>query len=213
MNPADQSRQMAANNLTSRTRLAHWLLITLFLTLSACVNRPLRSDADQLQVGHELVFDFSEWQRPGFSRDLVQQVSGTHPGGQFSIQTLLSITNERVKIVGLDAMGRRGFELYWGKSGVVSEVASWLPAKLDPRHLLADAVMVYWPADRVQALLSGKDMSVTDSDNERRIALSEQVVVIIDYGDDRRQLWNSTTQLVNRDFGYQLVIQSAEINQ
>ncbi|MBV1960526.1 MAG: DUF3261 domain-containing protein [Immundisolibacteraceae bacterium] len=203
----------------ARAILRSVMLSALLVALPGCALFFGSDISDRFQIGDQLDFGFPGWQPPEFNGELVQQISGGSTDRQFSLQTQVSVNQQRVKIVGVDALGRRGFDVSWGGAGVSISSAPWLPSQLDPRQILAHLVMVYWPDPVVQAavggignLAAGQVSTVfLDTGNQRRIIGNQTTGIIIEYANERQRAWNGTTRISHSDFGYELVIRSVEM--
>lgn len=182
------------------------------ILLPGCAFWQQQPASGDIPIGKQLAFRLPGWQPPAVPVEVIQQLSGQYDGHQFSMQAQLSLTRERVKMVGLDAIGRRGFDISWDRNGLVIETASWLPKRLDPQQILAHIVMAYWPRETVVAALVGSGVAVVDNANSRRISDAAGEVMIIDYANTRAKVWQGRARIVNPGIGYELVILSAEIN-
>ena len=202
----------------ARVILRSVMLSALLVALPGCALFFGADISDRFQVGDQLDFGFPDWQPPEFNGELVQQISGGYTDRQFSLQTQVSVNQQRVKIVGVDALGRRGFDVSWGVNGVSISSAEWLPSQLDPRQILAHLVMVYWPEPVVQSAVGGIGNSAAgqvvtvdlERGNQRRIIGNQASGILIDYASQRQEAWQGTTRISHADFGYELVIRSVE---
>jgi len=123
----------------------------------------------------------------------------------------LSATPERLLLLGLDPMGRKAMSISWGDDGLHAEKAPWLPEQLHPENMLADIVMIYWPADQVNEAVRASGGHVTTAGNRRSIANAKGEMIQTDYsGVDP---WNGSLQHRNLAWGYALDVQSVEVRQ
>lgn len=93
--------------------------------------------------------------------EAVQLVSLRHGTDEIAFEGHLSVTRERVLLVGTDGFGQRLISIRWDGKTVSAEKASFLPDTLRPDSVLADVMLIYWPEAAVQAGLSGDKSEVT----------------------------------------------------
>src|SRR5262245_34841069 len=84
---------------------------------------------------------------------VTQLITASGYGQTFVLEVNLSVTPERVTLVGLDGVGRRAITITWTDQTVVAETAPWVPETLRPGVMLADIVMIYWPEAAVRRAL------------------------------------------------------------
>jgi len=137
------------------------------------------------------------------------QLITAHYGDQtFVFEGHVSATPDRLLLLGLDGMGRKALTVSWDEGGIHAETAPWLPQQLRPENMLADIVMIYWPADQVNAALAASGGHVTVSGHSRSISDAKGEVIHADFsGDDP---WNGSLQYRNLAWGYGLDVQSVE---
>lgn len=154
----------------------------------------------------------SPWPADGAVIEAAQQVSAHWQNGHsVEFQARFSLHPGTVKIVMLDNLGRRALAIDWKTGKLSIDRASWLPDALNGRRLLADVMMVYWPADMVAAALPD-DLTLFDDGTARRIttpATPDQ-----DFARIHRpagDIWQGKAQLDNLRDGYSLQIRSTRI--
>lgn len=137
----------------------------------------------------------------GHAVEAFQMVSARHGAETFTFEARLSVTPERVLMVGTDSMGRRALTLTWIPGRVVAERAAWLPEGLRPENILADMVMIFWPE---AVLRQGVDGAVRQSAHQRRIG---DAIEISWEGEP----WSGTARLRNLAWDYELEIRSVTV--
>jgi hypothetical protein len=129
----------------------------------------------------------------------------------FAFQTRLSIADGRFHMAALDLMGRRALTLDWTERGIEIEAASWLPEKFMPRNLLADMVMIYWPADDVRAALRRGEARFEADAGHRSLLAQGSEIIRIEFHPPGDSPWTGTTTYENAALGYSLEVRSTEI--
>jgi hypothetical protein len=123
--------------------------------------------------------------------EAVQLVTLRHGKDQIAFEGHLSVTRERVLLVGTDGFGQRLISIAWDGKTVSAEKASFLPDRLRPDSVLADVMLIYWPEAAVQAGLSGD---------------TTQVIVQRD-----ADPWRGQARLVNKAWDYEIDARSSVV--
>ncbi|TNE33979.1 MAG: DUF3261 domain-containing protein [Alphaproteobacteria bacterium] len=166
--------------------LTRFLAISLMLALSACAGMN-REEAE-----------FSPWHLPDDTpHEVVQMLRGHYGEKSFAMQVRLSLTENKMQVAGLDALGRRAFDILWDENGVQSMRADWVPEGLNALDILKVIVAVYWPKD--------DPMQARVADRTADLA--------IDYQSDRAHAWNETTEIRDPKSNYEMTIISYELKQ
>ena len=90
----------------------------------------------------------------GRSVEAAQMLSAKYDGQTFAFEGRISITPERLVLVGVDGMGRRAMTATWDGRSLAIESAPWLPPNVRPGSMLADIVVLYWPEAAVRKALA-----------------------------------------------------------
>src|SRR5215470_19852954 len=90
----------------------------------------------------------------GRTVEAAQMLSARYDGQTFLFEGRISITPQRLVLVGVDAMGRRAMTATWDGRSLNIESAPWLPASVRPGSMLADIVILYWPEAAVRKALA-----------------------------------------------------------
>ncbi len=151
--------------------------------------------------------------RPDLGRriEAVQSVKIRRRDSVFAFETRLSIADGRFRFAALDLAGRRALTLDWTERGIEMETASWLPEEFRPRNLLADMVLMFWPAEDVRVALAGNDTPIEADTGHRSIWANGKEMVRIEFRPPRKLLWTGTTMYDNIGFGYSLEVRSIEV--
>lgn len=124
----------------------------------------------------------------------------------------ISVTPERLLLVGVDGMGRRAMTLTWEKSGkVTTETASWLPHPIPPGPMLADLVVLYWPEATVRRALADSGATLMVQDGGRSVIADGVEVFHAGYQRSAASPWTGTLRYRNDAWGYEIEVQSVEL--
>src|SRR4051812_22875513 len=83
------------------------------------------------------------------------QLVTVHYGEQtFVFQSRIHLTPSRCLMEVFDPMGRTAMTIDWRPAGMTYVAATWLPAQVRPKNILADFVLLNWPAASVQRAIN-----------------------------------------------------------
>lgn len=139
--------------------------------------------------------DLVAWQLPGQPREVIQILNGQYQDQAFQFQVRLSLTEEKMQLVGLDAFGRRAFKIIWGMEGISTLKADWVSGKVKAEDILNVIVAVYWPAD----------------DPVRQRVVEHIGELKVSYQSSREEAWNETVEVRDPIHGYGMTITSYEL--
>lgn len=140
--------------------------------------------------------DFFPWKLPGeHPREVVQVLNGHYGEQTFALQIRLSMTAEKMQLAGLDALGRRAFDMVWDENGVRAGKADWVSDKLNAVDILKVIVATYWPAD--------DPMQANVADRAKNLQ--------IDFQTSRENAWNETVVIRDPSTDYEMTIISYEL--
>ncbi|WP_374382028.1 DUF3261 domain-containing protein [Dongia sp.] len=124
----------------------------------------------------------------------------------FAFDVRLSVTAEKLHLLGLDGLGRRGIELTWERDGSITATrADWLPPEIQPGPMLADIILLYWPRDVLRRSLQAAGASLRDAGRSREVVADGRILLDISYGADGRVHYR------NSAWGYTIDLRSAEV--
>lgn len=124
----------------------------------------------------------------------------------FAFDVRLSINAERLHLLGLDGLGRRGIELTWAKDGRITATrADWLPPEIQPGPMLADIILLYWPRGVLRRSLKASGASLRETGHAREVTAGNGILVDITYGADGRVRYR------NSAWGYAIDLRSTEV--
>lgn len=112
------------------------------------------------------------WQTAG---PLQQLLTIQHLGQQRYLHALLDSDIERLQVIGLSPLGQRLFSLTWDNRELVWRTESAVLAKLDPRLLMADLQLAYWPLQSVRDALP-ENLTVEDFGTSRMVWQGDELL-------------------------------------
>jgi hypothetical protein len=145
--------------------------------------------------GEQYSSKLGSWKLPGPPREVVQLLSGRYNDQTFQFQIRLSLTEDKMQMVGVDSLGRRAFGIVWNETGIVSKKADWMTDDLQAEDILKVIIATYWPEDDpLQEVVSDRTASL-------------QIV----YQSDRKNAWTETVEIQDPNSGYEMTITSYEL--
>ncbi|MFD2232730.1 DUF3261 domain-containing protein [Phaeospirillum tilakii] len=172
------------------------------LLLSACAEAPPPTVAT---VAPGVTLALSAAGR-GAPVEVVQLVAADHGDDTFLLEARLSAGPGRLLLVGTDPMGRRAMRLDWHDGRLESERAPWVPDELPPANVLADLMLLFWPAGLVRDALAGADL--VEEGDTRILRRDGQDLVVVRRGPDP---WEGDASLDHRLWHYRLSVQSHRV--
>lgn len=149
--------------------------------------------------------------------EVAQLVQATYQGHDIAFEGQLSVTPERILLAAIDPLGRQAMTVRWAERSVSARVADWFATAPRPENMLADIMLIYWPADPLRRGLSGATLEEEPGKQgpgkagprQRVIRDSQRPLIQIDYtGADP---WNGATRYRNLVWDYTLRVRSAEV--
>jgi|SRR5688572_14792542 hypothetical protein len=147
----------------------------------------------------------------GRSVDAAQLIEARHGERTLAFEGRLSVTPERLRLVGTDMLGRRALSADWDGTRLGIETASWLPSALRPANMIGDIMLLFWPEDVVRLALAPAGATLTEEPRSRLVRAGTRQIARIDYTPDRARAWRGQARYENFGWGYALVIRSTEI--
>ncbi len=188
------------------------LSVLMLLLLAGCTTSPppvSPEEAARPMIAPQQMLTLPRPADLGRSVQAVQLITFRRGSQTMVFEGHLSITPERLLLVGIDSLGRRAMTLTWTETGLSAEAAPWLPPAVRPGSMLADIVMLYWPAAAIRASLPPGG-ELVESAGRRQILLNGKPVLEISYGFDTAGRWTGRLHYANFSWGYQIEVQSAE---
>lgn len=195
-----------------------WMAAVVVLaTLGGCTGLagqgrdPARDTAAYLAP--DLRLDLPDPASMGRKIEAVQMVTARHDGRTVVFEAHLSITPDRVLLVGVDATGQRLMTVTWRGSKIDVETAPVLPPEVRPGAMLADIVTLYWPEEVVRQALqaSGADLSVTAE--SRIVTLNGKPVLQADYRGGSGHPWQDGLHYRNLAWSYDIDVVTLQVSE
>jgi len=147
----------------------------------------------------------------GRTVEAVQMLSARYDNQTFVFEGRLSITPERLLLVGIDGMGRRAMTVTWNGRSLAVESAPWLPANVHPGSMLADIVVLYWPEVAVRKALASAGCELQATAKSRKVRCGNDTVLSAKYDWPAGAKWDGTLRYSNLAWGYEIEAQSKEM--
>jgi len=188
-----------------------WPILVLLAGCAAILKAlPPPSDPNALLIGPGQQLNLPRAADLGRSILATQLITMRGYGQTFVLEVNLSVTPERVTLVGLDGMGRRAITITWIDQNVSAETAPWVPETLRPGSILADIILIYWPEATVRGALPVGGELLQEA-RGRTIRVNGKDVLRVDYGWAAGARWDGSLRYSNFAWGYEVEVQSSEI--
>jgi hypothetical protein len=194
-----------------RTRMRACFAVVLAAVLGGCASTQDRA-ATPARIGPDLQFVIPGLRELNRSVDVVQQITARYRDRTFVFEGRLSASPEQLRLVGLDALGRRALSIVWEGDRIGFDPAPWLPDTLKPDNILADIAIVYWPEEAVRRGLAGSEAVRTDQ-HERSISMRGNDIITVTYDNPNGEAWAGSATYRNIAFGYELNLRSVAVEQ
>lgn len=162
-----------------------FFFLSLVLVITSCTAREMEREA------------FPAWSLPGQPRDVVQVLTGRYGEQAFQFQVRLSLTTEKMQLVGLNALGQRAFSILWDENGVAVEKADGISDDIKAVDILKVIIATYWPVDH--------PMQSRVADRTQDLQISYQT--------SRDNAWNETVEIRDLKSDYEMTIISYGLSQ
>ncbi|MGQ0618682.1 MAG: DUF3261 domain-containing protein [Panacagrimonas sp.] len=146
----------------------------------------------------------------GQTRTVRQIVHAAYADHEATMQCVLSVDADRLRLIALGALGNRLFTLSHDGERSSLESVPPVPADLPPERLLDDIQFALWPLPALQARLAGSDWQLSEpTPGTRRLRFGGRLIAEVHYaGPDP---WNGRLWLSNFQIGYTLTVDSAPL--
>jgi len=147
----------------------------------------------------------------GRSLEVAQLVTLRFAGQSLTLEARLSITPERLVLVGIDGMGRRAMTVTWDGEATTVESAPWLPAAARPTNMLSDVVVLFFPTAAVRQAVAAAGCELALTKRTRVVHCGEADVIQAEYDEGSTAPWNGKLRYRNLAWGYEAEVRSAEL--
>jgi hypothetical protein len=143
----------------------------------------------------------------GYSISAEQLVTAHYRGDVQTFEAHLSVSPQRLVLIGFDPFGRRAFTVTSGGGTMRFDAAPGLPQGLEPGNILADVAIVYWPDAAVERGLPSS-AELRSGEDRRTILVDGREIIRVDYDTPRARGWPRMAHYRNEAFGYALDLRS-----
>ncbi|HUC64088.1 MAG TPA: DUF3261 domain-containing protein [Stellaceae bacterium] len=161
----------------------------------------------EAQIAPDLRFRIPSPGELGYSISAEQLVTAHYRGDVQTFEAHLSVSPQRLVLIGFDPFGRRAFTLTSGNGSTSFDAAPGLPKGLEPGNILADVAIVYWPDAAVERGLPSS-AELRSRDDHRTILVDGHEVIRVDYDTPPARGWPRIAHYRNEAFGYALDLRS-----
>jgi hypothetical protein len=144
----------------------------------------------------------------GYTVNTTQLITARFRGQTYVFQTQVTISPDRLVLIGLDPFGRRALTVTSTASGMTTEAEPWVPAGLRVANILADMAIVYWPEKSVRRGLDPAKATLDATPQSRTITADGREIIRVEYGPSERTGWAMSARYVNIAYGYELDLRS-----
>ncbi len=202
--PRDDMKGAAVQAIAVSMRFP--FLLVLCITLAACAAPP--RPMERVEVAPGVALDMPSPADLGRSVESAQLVTARRGDQTFAFEGRLSVSPERLLLVGTDPMGRRAMSIVWRAGTLQVDKANWLPDAVRPENVLADIVLVYWPEDAVRQGLAASGATLETAPGRRAVWKDGREVIAVTY---QGAPWAGVAHLENSGWHYRIEIRSAEV--
>jgi hypothetical protein len=147
----------------------------------------------------------------GRSLEAVQMVTAHRNGQTIAFEAHLSVTPERVLLVGIDATGQRLMTVTWRDTQIEVVTSPYLPKEVRPGAMLADLVALYWPEDVVRHALASSGASLSVDAVSRVVSLHGKTVLEAKYPGGTAAPWSGGLHYRNLSWGYDIDVETLQV--
>lgn len=140
----------------------------------------------------------------GPARHILQLVTATWPGGSDSLLCALELNAERIAMAGTSKDGLSLFNLSYDGENLALDKNPLLPDAIDPRAIVADMQLIYYPVAQLQDRLP-PGWYLQSGANRRELFQGAEKIAEIVYRSDEAD-WPRHAELSNLRYRYRLTI-------
>jgi hypothetical protein len=149
----------------------------------------------------------------GRSIEAVQMLTAHHQGRTYVFEAHLSITPERVLLVGVDGMGQRIMTITWRDQSITVDASPHLPKEFRPGAMLADIAVLYWPEAVIRRSLADAGASLKVDAESRSVSAEGQEILHADYQKGSDAPWAGGLHYRNSAWGYDITVETIQVQQ
>jgi type II secretory pathway component PulJ len=138
----------------------------------------------------------------------LQQVAGERDGQAYLLLFQLEVSADQLVLVASTATGNTLFSSLYRNGVIESERSPLLPNQLDPRYVLADLQLTFWPATALQPALAASGYRLQEDKLRRELWQGDELVVAINYSHPSR--WQGEVHFEHQRWGYRYRINTLD---
>jgi hypothetical protein len=128
-----------------------------------------------------------------------------------SFEGHIEVTGGDFRMAVIDALGRQALRVEWTGEDIVYSPAPWMPEALQPRNILADLVLIYWPPEVLRRALAPAHASLAVTPGCRAVVRDGVEIIRVDFfPGGGGGIAPSRVSYRNLAFGYSLDIRAVE---
>lgn len=192
-----------------KTGIALILCWLLSYPLLSCVSAS--TDAPAAIIAKNLSIALPTPQEFGRAVTVAQLITARHREETYRFEAQISISSDRLDLIGIDVFGRRALTLTATATGLAASRAPEFPDFIRPENVLADLAVIYWPADSLRRRLVGTGAVLRTEERRRSLLVGGREVIRVDYESAQEIAFAGVARYWNFDLGYELHLRSAAI--
>ena len=187
--------------------LLRWCHVTLLIVVVGCTTTPAPQSASQVEL-------LLSPKSLGKEISLSQIVTGRHKDDVTTMRFEIEINAEHIVVVGLSPLGLTLFTLvYEGGTQITAFKVNGSDRNFDPRFILFDIYLTYWPTDTLRRALEARGLSMQDNSGDgTRTVYDEHGLKIAKVIYSARSRIQDDTIIEHYDFPYTLNIRSVHMD-
>lgn len=170
--------------MQTREKFIHALLLLAFICLVSC---SISKRDDQVRLAHAADYILLPSAVFNDTRVMTQRVTLAYQGRQHIFLAQIELTPQGLVLVAMSELGQTLFSLQYTHNELHAETAGFVPQMFEPKYLLADLQLIYWPLSAWQQQMIGAPLSIFDEDSaegrRRLIKRGAEIVIDIKYND------------------------------
>jgi hypothetical protein len=170
----------------------------LAVLLAGCAVQP---PSNQVMLAPDLAFDLPPPALLGRDLAVAHLVTARWRGREVSFEGQIEAANGVFRLAVLDPLGRRALTVVWDAAGLAIEKGPAFPDDLRAENLLADLVLIYWPAPVLRRALAPAELRETA--DGRELWWHGRKIIELERSEGGRRL-----RYANFAFGYTLDIRA-----
>ena len=185
-------------------------IVAAALALTACTSPTSAPPEASVIIAPGVNFTLPPPPALGRTVEASQLVTAHYRQQTFVFETHVSVTPARLLAAGFDSLGRRVMMIEWNGTTLKTETAPWVPSGLRAANVVADLMLVHWPAEAVRAgMAQGGELHETAT-GHRAISAAGRDTILIDRTEGTPPGWSGRWTYQNLGWNYALNIQSSE---